>query len=171
MKTNNEATLRGIHSGNLDVALQISASGHKGGSLLITLFGPFQSEGKGRLPQLDLKSTVVGTYRGKEIDFEGGIEVLPNSAYVNYEGVEYEVDPTTFSFVEQTVKQMQREAGAKTGSAGAVACQEELGTVKFANLVEGAKIGGGAGEAIGSEYDLNGVPTTPVSGKLNASGA
>ena len=29
--------------------------------------------------------------------------LLGDKAYVNYEGTEYEVDPTTFSFVKSTV--------------------------------------------------------------------
>jgi hypothetical protein len=89
--------------------------------------------------------------------------LLPNSAYVNYEGVEYEVDPTTFSFVESALKQAQREAGAETGSAGAAACQEEFGKLKVADFLEGSANEGSA--------EVGGTATTKVSGDLNVGGA
>jgi hypothetical protein len=89
--------------------------------------------------------------------------LLPNIAYVNYEGVEYEVDPTTFSFVESALKQAQQEGGAETGSAGSAACQEEFGKLKVADLIENGSNEGSA--------DVGGTGTTKVSGDLDVSGA
>ncbi len=158
-----DATLQGIDSGNLDIALAISAQGKEGGNVLVTLYGPFQGEGKNSLPQLDLEATAKGHFNGKKIDFEGGLTLLPNSAYVNYEGTEYEVDPTTFSVVEQTLKQAQREGGAETGVAGVAGCQEELGKLHVADFVENAKNEGST--------DVSGTPTTEVFGELDVGGA
>ena len=158
-----EATLEGVESGNIDLSLSLEAAGKEGGNIDLSLSGPFQGEGQGGLPQLDMTVSAKGDYNGDDVNFEGGIVLLPNSAYVNYEGVEYEVDPTTFSFVEQTLKQAQREGGAETGSAGAAACQEEFGKLKVGEfLADGANEGGA---------DVDGTATTKVSGELDVSAA
>lgn len=158
-----EATLQGIESGNIDLAVNVSAPGPEGGKVDVSLSGPFQGEGKGSLPQLDMTAKAKGNYNGKKIDFDGGLVLLPNTAFVGYEGVEYEVDPTTFSFVEQTLKQAQRESGAETGSAGVAACQEEFGKLKVAEFLEEGKNEG--------SVDVDGTGTTKVSGDLDVSGA
>jgi hypothetical protein len=157
-----EATLQGIESGDIDLSLAVDAPGPKGGNIDVSLSGPFQGEGKGDLPQADMTATAKGKFNGNDIDFEGGIVLLPNSAYVNYEGVEYEVDPTTFSFVEAALKQAQTEGGGER-SASVAACQEEFGKLKVADFVEGGANEGSA--------DVDGTSTTKVSGDLDVSGA
>ncbi len=158
-----EATLQGIESGNIDLSVGVEAQGPEGGNIDVSLSGPFQGEGAGSLPQLDMNAKAKGTYNGKDIDFDGGLVLLPNTAYVGYEGVEYRVDPTTFSFVESTLIQAQREAGAETGAEGVAACQEEFGGLKVADFLEGGSNEGSA--------DVGGTSTTKVSGDLNVSGA
>ncbi|HEY5815765.1 MAG TPA: hypothetical protein VIS95_05435 [Solirubrobacterales bacterium] len=158
-----EATLRGIDSADVELTLDVKAEGPEGGELDVSLSGPFQAEAKGELPQLDLNAEAKGTVDGEPVDFEGGVVLLPNSAYVNYEGIEYEVDPATFGFLESTLQQAQREGGAETGSAGAAACQEELGKLKIAEFFEGGTNEGSA--------DVEGTTTTKISGDLDVPAA
>ncbi len=158
-----EATLQGIESGDVDLTLGLSAPGSEGGKVKVSLAGPFQSEGEASLPRLAMSARAKGHYNGRKVDFEGGLTLLPNTAYVNYQGTEYEVDPTTFSFVEQTLKQAQRESGAETGAAGVAGCQEELGGLKVADFLEDGKNEGSA--------EVGGTTTTKVSGELNVSDA
>jgi hypothetical protein len=158
-----EATLQGIESADVDLSLALSAPGSEGGKVDVSLTGPFQGEGQGSLPQLSMSAKANGDLDGKKVDFEAGLTLLPNTAYVQYQGTEYEVDPTTYSFVEQTLKQAQREAGAESGAAGVAGCQEELGTLKVADFLEGGRNEGSA--------DVGGASTTEVSGELNVSGA
>ncbi|MGC1851040.1 MAG: hypothetical protein WA687_01225 [Solirubrobacterales bacterium] len=158
-----EATLQGIESSDVDLTLDLAARGPEGGNLAVSLTGPFQGEGAGALPQLDMEATAKGSIGGDKVDFEGGVVLLPNSAYVNYEGVEYEVDPTTFSFVESALKQAQREGGAETGSAGVAACQEEFGKLKVGDFLDN-----GANEG---DADVGGEGTTKISGDLDVPGA
>jgi hypothetical protein len=153
-----EATLQGIDSGKLDLSLDAKAAGKEGGNLDLSLSGPFQGEGKGKLPKLDMSAKVHGSVKGSNIDFDGGLVLLPNSAYVNYEGTEYEVDPTTFSFIESALKQQQGKAGAE----GASECQEAVGELKVGNFIENGKNEGSA--------EVGGTGTTKVSGDLNVSG-
>lgn len=158
-----EATLEGIDSSNIELSLGLDAKGPEGGHVDVSLSGPFQSLGKGELPKLDLTATAKGEVNGDEVDFDGGIVLLPNSAYVNYEGTEYEVDPATFSFVESTLNEGRQGAGAEGGSAGAAACQEEFGKLKVADFLEGSANEGSA--------DVEGTTTAKISGDLNVSGA
>lgn len=157
-----DATLQGIDSGKIDLSVGLDAKGPEGGNVDIGLTGSFQGEGAGNLPQLDIAAKANGSYNGSDIDFDGGLVLLPNSAYVNYEGVAYEVDPTTFSFVESTLEQAQGEEGAEGGSGGA-ACQEELGKLKVADFIENGANEGSA--------DVDGTSTTKVSGDLDVPGA
>jgi hypothetical protein len=154
-----EATLQGIDSGKLDLSLEVEAAGKEGGNLDVSLSGPFQGEGKGKLPQLDMKAKAKGTVNGSDVDFDGGLVLLPNSAYVDYQGVEYEVDPTTFSFIESALKQQQGKG--EGGSAEATECQEAFGKLKVGDLVENASNDGSA--------DVGGAGTTKVSGDLDVS--
>ncbi|HEX3173662.1 MAG TPA: hypothetical protein VHQ43_05530 [Solirubrobacterales bacterium] len=156
-----EATLQGVESGNLELAVDVDASGQEGGSVSVDLSGPFQSGAKGKLPLLDLTAKVDGSIGGEDVSFDGGLTLLPNSAYVDYEGTEYEVDPTTFSFVESALEQAQGQGGGE--AAGATACQEEAGKLKVADFVEGLSNEGSA--------DVGGTSTTKVSGDLNVAGA
>jgi hypothetical protein len=158
-----EATLQGIESGNIDLSLGVKASGPEGGNLDVSLSGPFQGEGPGSLPQLDMNAKAKGNFNGKNVDFEGGLVLLPNTAFVNYEGTEYEVDPTTFSFVESALAQAQREGGAEAGADGVAACQEEFGSLKVVDFLENGSNEGSA--------DVGGTSTTKVSGDLDVSGA
>jgi len=154
-----EATLQGIDSGNLDLSLNVKAEGKEGGNVDVSVSGPFQGEGKGELPQLDMTAKANGSLNGSDVNFEGGLVLLPNSAYVNYEGTEYEVDPTTLSIVESALKQAQREGGP----GGVAGCQEAVGKLNVGDFVEDA---GNEGSA-----DVGGTSTTKVSGDLDLSGA
>ena len=158
-----EATLQGIESGDIDLSLGVEAQGRKGGNLDVSLSGPFQGEGKGSLPQVDMNARAKGDFNGRSVDFEGGLVLLPNTAFVNYEGTEYEVDPTTFSFVESALAQAQRENGAETGADGVAACQEEFGGLKVADFLENGKNEGSA--------DVGGTSTTKISGTLDTGAA
>ena len=53
---------------------------------------------------------------GENIDFEGGLTLLTDSAFVDYEGTEYEVDPTTFGFVKSALEQAQQQEGSEAAT-------------------------------------------------------
>ncbi len=157
-----DATLEGVKSGVLDLTLAIDAEGKEEGDVDISLSGPFQGAGgKGEQPQFDLDADIAGSFGDEEIDFEGGLVLLPNSAYVNYEGTEYEVDPTTFTFVESYLEQLQRQGGAEGGST--TACQEAASKLEVGNFVDNLSDDGSA--------DVEGTGTTKVSGDLDVPGA
>ena len=119
------STFEGIESADLDLSVNVDVSGDEGGNVDVSLSGPFQSKGEGQLPELDLTAEASGSVGGKDVDFDGGIVLVPNKAYVSYEGEDYEVDPTTFSFVQSAIEEAQRKSGAEGGTEGATDCQEE----------------------------------------------
>ena len=155
------ATLEGVESGNLDLALGIDSQGKEGGNLDVKLSGPFES-GHKNLPQLALSASAKGTAKGEAVDFEGGITLLSDRAYVNYEGTEYEVDPTTFGFVKSSFEQAQ-DQGSEGNSADVTACQEAATGLKVANFVDNLENEGSA--------DVDGTGTTKISGDLDTGAA
>ncbi len=153
-----EATLKGVESGNLDLSLEVAVEGKNGGDVDISLSGPFQGEGGGeQLPELDMTAEASGSVGEEDVDFEGGLVLLSNKAYVNYEGTEYEVDPTTFSFVKSSIQQQGGGANEVTP------CQKAVGKINFAEFVENASNEGSA--------DVEGTSTTQISGDFNTSAA
>lgn len=160
-----DATLEGIESANVDLSLQVKAPGKEGGNLDVEASGPFQSEGEGEIPQLDLTATAKGNIDDSRIDFDGGLVLLPagENAYVDYDGVTYKVDPTTYAFLKGTLKERQREAGADADSEEAAACQEAFGEIEVGDFIEEASSEANA--------DVGGTSTTKVSGELDVAGA
>jgi hypothetical protein len=154
-----EATLQGVESGNIDLSLGIDVKGGKSGHIDVSLNGPFQSESEAELPELDLTAKAKGSVGGEDIDFDGGFTLLGgNKAYVGYEGSEYEVDPTTFSFVKSALK---KQGGGQ--SSEAAACKDAVGQMKLGDFMENLSEGESA--------EVDGTSTTKVSGDLDASAA
>ncbi len=154
-----EATLQGVESGDIDLALGIDVKGEKSGHVDVSLNGPFQSESEAELPELGLTAKAKGSIGGEDIDFDGGFTLLGgNKAYIGYEGTEYEVDPTTFGFVKSMLK---KQGGGQ--SSEAAACRDAVGKLKVGDFMENLSEGEGV--------DVDGTSTTKVSGDLNASAA
>lgn len=154
-----EATLQGIESGDLDLSIGVDVKGKEGGHLDASLSGPFQSESEAETPEIDLNATAKGSIGGEDVDFDGGLTLLSNKAYVGYEGTEYEVDSTTYDFVKSMAKQ---GSGGQGGSSEVTACQEAASQLKLADFVENLRDEGSA--------DVGGTSTNKVSGDLNGPG-
>jgi hypothetical protein len=155
-----EATLKGIESGKMNLAAEVSVQGKKGGKVDVSLSGPFQSEEEAEYPELDLAFSSKGSLGGKDLNREGGFTLLGNKAYVAYEGTEYEVDSTTFNYV----KSMLRGQGGEQGKSSEVtACKEAVSELELSDFVENLKSDGSA--------EVGGTSTTKVSGDLDPTAA
>jgi hypothetical protein len=152
-----ESTLQGIDSGEIDLSLVVDAKGKRGGHVEVSLSGPFRGESEKDLPELDLSAEAKGSIGGDAVDFDAGLVLLGNKAYVAYEGTEYEVDATTFSFVRSALRQ---QGG---GSSEAPACQDAVAELEPGSFVDGLTDEGSA--------DVGGTSTTKVSGDLDAPAA
>lgn len=156
-----EASLKGVKSGELELSLHVNSEGKEGGNADVELSGAFEAGSKGELPQLEMQAKVNGSAEGTNIDFEGALTLLTDRAFVEYEGTPYEVDPTTFGFVKAALEKAQQGEGEE--SADITACQKAAEGLKFAQFTENLKNEGSA--------DVDGTSTTKVSGDLDVSGA
>ncbi len=91
-----------IKSGVLDLGLSIESSAAQGGKITASLTGPFQSSGDGKLPQLDLDAKASGDTAGAPFDFDVGLTLTSDSAYVSYGGSAYKVDDATFELLQSS---------------------------------------------------------------------
>lgn len=155
------ATLEGVESGKLDLSLHASVKGDEPGEVDVSLSGPFQQVKQGELPETQLEVAVNGEGEGEKINFEGGLTLLSDRAFIAYEGDQYEVDPTTFGFMKSAVEQAQQESGAE--ATDVTACQKAAEGLKFGQFMENLKNEGGA--------DVEGTSTTKISGDLDSGGA
>jgi hypothetical protein len=154
------ASLEGVKSGELEMSLDVTAEGKEGGEFEMELDGPFEQGAKNELPQVELNAKANGEASGEKIDFEGGLTMLTDRAFIAYKGDNYEVDPTTFGFLKSGFEQAQQQGGEE---ADVTACQKAAEGIKFTQFTENLK-------NEGSE-DVGGTSTTHVSGDLNVSGA
>jgi polyphosphate kinase 2 (PPK2 family)/uncharacterized membrane protein YgcG len=156
-----QATFEGVESGHVRFHLGMDANGEQSTEVGLRFAGPFRQATGQDLPEFQVHATLGGS--GKEVeglDVKTGLTLLSDRAFVAYKGVEYEVDPTTFSFVKSAVEQAQQESGAETGDS--TGCQKALEEIEFAQLLENPKNDG--------TVDVEGTPTTKVSGHLEVSG-
>lgn len=154
------ASLEGVKSGEMEMSLHVKAEGDEGGDFQLELSGPFEQGAKNELPQVELNAKADGQAEGESINFEGGLTMLTDRAFVAYEGDNYEVDPTTFGFLKSAFEQAQQQGGEE---ADVTACQKAAEGIKFSQFAENLK-------DEGSE-DVGGTSTSHVSGDLNVSGA
>ncbi len=155
------ATLEGVKSGNLDLALNINAEGQEGGKVKVDVSGPFEAGAKEELPQLDMDVKATGDVGGSNVDFDGNLTLLTDRAFIGFEGETYEVDPTTFGFVKSSFEQAQQEGGGQ--EMGTTACQKAAEGIDFGKIVENLSNDGSA--------EVDGTETTKLSGDLNVGGA
>jgi hypothetical protein len=153
------ASLEGVKSGEIDLALNATAEGDEGGEVEVSLSGPFEAGGKGELPQVGMKAEVSGSAGGEDLDFEGGLTLLTDHGFVEYEGEAYEVDPTTFGFLKSALEQSQQQEG----EGDVTACQKAAEGIKFSQFAKQLSNEGSA--------DVDGTSTTKLSGDLDVSGA
>jgi hypothetical protein len=157
------ATFEGIESGEVDVSLNVKSTGDKGGNMTVEISGPFQTTGKESLPELGMTVKANGEAEGQNINFDGGITVLNDRAFIAYEGKNYEIDPTTFGFIKSSFEKGAQEGSKESQTAEVTACQkaaEELDLGEFVDNLENE----------GSE-DIDGTGTTKLSGELNPKNA
>lgn len=107
-----------IDSGVLDLSFDLTADGETGGNVSAALTGPFQSGGEGALPQLDLSATATSDAPGQSFNFDGGLTITPDGAFINYNGEDYALDDTTFSFLKSSYEQSSQLQSSQEDQGG-----------------------------------------------------
>jgi hypothetical protein len=90
----------GTDSGVLDITLDVDSSGGQAGKLTAEVEGPFQSNGTGTLPSVDFDVTASVDSGSSNFDFDGGLTITGDGAFVGFEGNEYQLDDATFQAVK-----------------------------------------------------------------------
>jgi hypothetical protein len=102
-----------IDSGKINLAVRIDAQGGSSpsGPISITLAGPFQSQGKGKLPKLDLEAAVEGA--GQNI--KAGVVSTGDKGFVKFNGTAYAVTDAIFAEFKKGYEQAQTQASKQKG--------------------------------------------------------
>ncbi len=85
-----------VDSGLLELSIDAEASGAGGGALQAALNGPFQSRADDQLPLIDFEVSLMVS-ADQSIDFEGGLLVTEEAAFVTVDGQDYALDDQTFA--------------------------------------------------------------------------
>lgn len=119
-----EATFNGegeeVESGVLEIAVEASASGKGGGSLNGSLEGPFEARGEEEPPLVDMSASLQVEGGKQSTDFEGGLTITEEAAFVTVDGQPYEVDPSTYELFSEQFAQSAATQDEQGGEGAAV---------------------------------------------------
>lgn len=103
-----------INSGNLGFSVTVTPSGSSAlkGPLTLSLAGPFQSVGSGKLPQSDF-SLKLGTSGGA---FSVALLSTGSKGYVTFQGQSYQLPKATFQRLESSFAQLGSSPGSRGSS-------------------------------------------------------
>src|SRR4051794_3821414 len=122
-QTPGSASFEGIESAAFEGALEIESKGSQGGHLDVSFSGRAQAE-----EGVEVTAKVDGSARGKPVDLEGGLTLFSDRAFVNYRGVEYEVDPNNYSIAKPLFfPALAEKSGAEIRECRQAASEIEVG--------------------------------------------
>jgi hypothetical protein len=93
-----------IKSGKLDVAVSVNAGSQ--GTFDAKLSGPFESQGNGKLPKLDIDASLEGSGQ----DIQAGVTSTGDKGFISYNGTDYAVDDATFKQFKAGFEQSTKQA-------------------------------------------------------------
>src|SRR3954451_7625111 len=101
-----------VKSGDLAVKILLDAKGLKNikGPVGLTLDGPFESQGKGKVPKVDLALKISGS----GANFTAGAITDGEAGWIEVQGTPFAVDATTFA----KFKDQYEKSAAKSGDGG-----------------------------------------------------
>jgi hypothetical protein len=143
-----------INSGNLAFSLTIAPSGSSAlkGPLSVSLSGPFQSLGRGRLPKSNF--TLQVTTSGGKVSI--ALLSTGTRGYVTFQGQNYQLPQATFRQLESSFAQL----GSSSGSGGGSGVLAKLGIQPQHWLVDP--------QVIGNEF-VGGATTTHIHAGIDVS--
>jgi hypothetical protein len=97
-----------IESGVFDLSMTVDAGGDAGGKVELGLGGPFDGAGEG-IPKFELTADVKADTPQGDFDFSGGLTSAGNSAFVNFQDTDYQVDQALFDRFATTFTQLQQQ--------------------------------------------------------------
>ena len=103
-----------VESGKLDLSLRIDAKNTEGlsGPVTVKIAGPFQTEGKQKLPKFDIDFAFEGA--GQSI--KAGLTSTGTKGFVSFQGSEYAVSDQVFKQFKAGYEQAQQKGNKKNQS-------------------------------------------------------
>ena len=101
-----------VDSGKLDLSLKIDVQGGSSqvqGPISLRLSGPFQTQGKGKLPEFDIDAA----FEGAGQNLKAGVTSTGDKAFVNFQGTEYAVSDQVFQQFKAGYEQAQKQSADK----------------------------------------------------------
>ena len=102
-----------VTSGRLSISLNVTANGSSQlqGPISAQLSGPFESQGKGKLPKFDMSLAPHGSGQ----DIAAGLTSTGDKGFVRFQGSDYAVSDQIFQKFKQGYEQAQAQAASKQG--------------------------------------------------------
>lgn len=102
-----------VRSGKLAMSLRIDAEGSSQlqGPVTVRIDGPFESQGKGRLPKLGLDASVEGTGQ----DLAGGFTSTGDKGFLSFQGADYAIPDASFAELRRGFERSQAQAEDRQG--------------------------------------------------------
>jgi hypothetical protein len=102
-----------VKSGVLDLSLNVNAQGSSqlSGPLALRLTGPFESQGKGKLPKFKLSASVAGNGQ----NLSAGVTSTVDKGFVSFQGTDYVISDNVWSQFRKGYEQSQKQASNKSG--------------------------------------------------------
>ena len=107
-----------VDSGRFDLSLDVTTEGGEAaGSFNASLGGPFTGEGEG-FPQFDLDAEVELDSSVQDFSGDIGLTATGDSAFVSFQGNEYELPADAFNEFTSTYEQLQQTQGSEGEEGG-----------------------------------------------------
>jgi hypothetical protein len=104
---------KNVDSGKLDLSLKLDVQGASSsqvqGPISLRLSGPFQTQGKGKLPKFDIEAAFAGAGQ----NLKAGVTSTGDKAFVNFQGTDYEVSDQVFQQFKAGYEQAQKQSADK----------------------------------------------------------
>lgn len=153
------ANFDGVHSGEVEVTLQVKRFKKKPEAIKMRILGTFKKVEGEELPRLDLAIESNGELAGRKVAFLSGPLLRAKRWVVNFDGKVYEPDHVSFEELKSKVEAAQSEAG---GDGNAMACVEAAEGFSVSDVVhhvsfegKGEAVDGTKVETVGADLDLS----------------
>ena len=151
------ANFDGVHSGEIELALEIDRYKKKPEEVNMRILGNFLKAGEEALPQMDLAIESNGDLAGHNIEFLSGPLLRAEKWIVNFDGKVYEPDQATFKELKSKFEEAQEEAGGEGNAMACVEAGEGLDVTDIVHHVsfegKGETLDGKKVETVGADLD------------------
>lgn len=153
------ANFNGVHSGEIELALEIDRYKKKPEEINMRILGNFMKSEDEALPQVDFAIESNGMLDGKNIEFLASPLLRPDKWIVNFDGKVYEPDHATYEDLKSKFEAAQEEEG---DAGNAMACVEAAEGFDVTDAVhhvsfegKGETLDGKKVETVGADLDVS----------------